>query len=223
MSSENLDESQLLDSQQNRPKNITCFVHYNEGDDQSQIFEVLKKFRTEKGLKFSHHHGYIFFTLSSEYLNDLAQVRPFKISKFRTRSEYRCNKEMSDLLMTQRDSFVRMNFNEETGVLTFLSRTTSRIHGQLVRRIFNDSKQEFDRECYQIIRDDNEENVDNTQRQFELSNSNVDGFTRIVTNRRNKPTYENKPRNKSKYDSNKRVVIETTTNAPLIRGRKANN
>lgn len=161
------DQNQMADSKSNKPRIITCFVHYNKDDDQTKIFDVLKDFRTRHGLKFSHHQGYIFFTLSSEYLDELSKVRPFKVSKFQTKSEFACTKEVADKLIGQKDSFVRMFWNEEDEKITFVSRTLSRIHGQLVRRIFKDSDQQFDRDSYKIIREprEGEDNEEQGQKQ----------------------------------------------------------
>lgn len=153
----------------NKHKNITCLIHYNENDDQTKIFEVLKKFRIERGLKFSHHKEYIFFTLSSEFLDEFYKERPFKISRFQTKSSYKCDKETSDKLMNQKDSFIRMIYNDENGILSFMSRTTPRIHGLLVRRIFSDSNQEFNKLNYNIFKDENNINT----------HENNDGFIKV--------------------------------------------
>ncbi len=186
------DQNQMADSTQNKPRIITCFVHYNKNDDQSKIFDVLKDFRTRHGLKFSHHQGYIFFTLSSEHLDELSKVRPFKVSKFQTRSEFSCTKEVADKLMGQKDSFVRMFWSDEDGKVTFVSRTLSRIHGQLVRRIFKDSEQQFDRDSYKIIREpregENNEEQAKPQPKTQDTETKPDGFVKVE--RKNKTKTE---------------------------------
>jgi hypothetical protein len=214
MSSENVDQVQLTE---NRPRFITCFIHYSDNDNQEQIFEVLKTFRKEKGLKFSHHHGYIFFTLLSSYLDEFSKVRPFKISRFQTKSEYKCSKEDADKLMTQKDSFIRMIWNEEKSVLTFLSRTTSRVHAQLVKRIFRDSQQEFVRTDYTILKDESVDALDENQVKDKIES---DGFTRVVDKkvikRDNKQTVN--VRDKTKYNKNRKT--ESSGDKPMIRGKK---
>jgi hypothetical protein len=218
------DQLQMADSMQNKPRIITCFVHYNKTDDQSKIFDVLKDFRNRHGLKFSHHQGYIFFTLSSEHLDELSKVRPFKVSKFQTKSEFTCTKEVADKLIEQKDSFVRMFWNDETGRLTFVSRTLSRIHGQLVRRIFKDSNQQFDRDQYQIIRTPNDNDNDNEEQKEVLDESKVqikphtqESFVK-VENKKKTQTKSDTPRttkSKTKYEPK-----QTESDVPKLRGKR---
>jgi len=226
MSSENADQVQLADQIETRPRFITCFIHYSDDDNQEQIFEVLKTFRKEKGLKFSHHRGYIFFTLLSTYLDEFSKVRPFKISRFQTKSEYKCTKEVAEKLMSQKDSFIRMIWSDEDELLTFLSRTTSRVHGQLVRRIFRDSQQEFVRTQYKVLRDENVDSLSQEDKNKSES-SDVDGFTRVVDKKvikrnvvNDKKEYktDNIVRDKSKYNRVKRT--EDSAKKPLIRSKK---
>ena len=148
-------EEQMTENVETKPKIMTGYVHYNKSDDLAQLFETLNEFRKNNGLKYSHQSnvGMVFFNIGSEHLEALYKVRPYKISKFQTRSEYQCDKETADKLMGQRDSFVRMNWDDETNTLTFMSRTTSRVHGNLVRRIFKDSQLNLDRTHYNVLRD----------------------------------------------------------------------
>jgi hypothetical protein len=214
MATETVDQVQLTE---NRPRFITCFIHYSDNDNQEQIFEVLKTFRKEKGLKFSHHHGYIFFTLLSSYLDEFSKVRPFKISRFQTKSEYKCSKEDADKLMSQKDSFIRMIWNDEKSVLTFLSRTTSRVHAQLVKRIFRDSQQEFVRTEYTVLKD---ESVDSLDENKVKDNAESDGFTRVVEKKVIKKDDRQtvNVRDKTKYNKNRKT--ESSGDKPLIRGKK---
>jgi hypothetical protein len=224
MSSENADQVQLADQQETRPRFITCFIHYSDNDNQEEIFEVLKTFRKEKGLKFSHHHGYIFFTLLSTYLDEFSKVRPFKISRFQTKSEYKCSKDDADKLMSQKDSFIRMIWNEEDTILTFLSRTTSRVHGQLVRRIFRDSQQDFVRTQYRVLKDESVDSLSQeANNKVNQSNDEVDGFTRVVDRKVLKKTVQKdrkQPetiRDKTKYNNTRKT---SSSDKPLIRGKK---
>jgi hypothetical protein len=223
MSSENADQVQLADQTETRPRFITCFIHYSDDDNQEQIFEVLKTFRKEKGLKFSHHRGYIFFTLQSIYLDDFSKVRPFKISRFQTKTEYKCNKEVADKLMSQKDSFIRMLWSDEEQVITFLSRTTSRVHGQLVRRIFRDSQQEFVRTQYKVLRDENVDSLSQEERNAE-NKQEGDGFTRVVDKKVIKRSVQKEIKtentfNKTKVGRPRRP--ESSSDKPMIRGKKS--
>ncbi len=220
------DQNQMADSNQNKPRIITCFVHYNKTDDQSKIFDVLKDFRTRHGLKFSHHQGYIFFTLSSEHLDELSRVRPFKVSKFQTKSEFTCTKEVADKLMGQKDSFVRMFWSDETGKLTFVSRTLSRVHGQLVRRIFKDSDQQFVREQYQIIRtprdgDDQSENKETKDNKDTTVQAKPEGFVKVERKKKAPTKTETRGsssgKNKTKYEPK-----QADGEAPKVRGKRTN-
>ena len=201
----------------NKPKIMTGFIHYNDSVDLSSLFKTLGAFRQNYGLKYSHQGSVrlVFFNISSEHLGELAKVTPFKISRFQTKTEYQCDKETADKLMSQKDSFVRMLWDENTNILTFMSRTTSKVHGNLVRRIFKDSDVNLNREFYKVIReettdggdDKDDENVDDenvdeqqvkqvqqtqqTQPIMSCPNEEVcevpEGFQR-VTNKRNKKT-----------------------------------
>ena len=164
MSSQIEEQNQLTDI--TKPKIMTGYIHYNKSDDLGKLFETLNDFRKNSGLKYSHQGnvGMVFFNVGLEHLDELSEVRPFKISKFHSKSEYKCDKETSDKLMGQKDSFVRMTWDESTTSLTFLSRTTSRVHGNLVRRIFKDSQQNFDRDAYSVVRENMDgENVENNE------------------------------------------------------------
>lgn len=183
-----------------KPKNITCFIHYGESDDLVKIFEVLKDFRSRYGLKFSHHKGYIFFTLLSENLAELAQVRPFKISKFQTKSEYPCSKDICNKLIQQRDSFIKMSWDDNSNKLTFISRTNPRIHLQLIRRIFTDANIEFNRLEHEITVSDGSDALVNQVNQVNQVNKSSD-FVLVE---------KKKPKDKSKYNSNK-ITTEYST------------
>ena len=63
----------------------------------------------------THHYDFIFFSVKSDCLSELAKVQPFRISHYRSKSEYSCSKELADKLISVRDSFVRMSLNEEKG------------------------------------------------------------------------------------------------------------
>ena len=181
-----IETNTLINNEPPKHKNITCLIHYNENDDQSKIFEVLKKFRIEKGLKFSHHKEYIFFTISSEYLGDFYKERPFKISRFQSKSSYKCSKEISDKITAQKDSFIRMIWDEDNERLTFMSRTLPRIHGILVKRIFNDAKEEFKRENYLINKEDNFVGKNNeVEKKESYYTEKTDDFTKVVSKHKN--------------------------------------
>jgi len=219
---------QTTDSNVTKSRLITCFIYYNDDDDLPKIFEVIKDFRVRHGLKFSHHSGYIFFTILSDHLDELAKVRPFKISKYQTNSEYTCTKEVADKLMEQKDSFVRMVWNENS-TLTFSSRTMHRVHSNLVRRIFKDSNQEFVLDSYQVLRNNskldneyNEHNVHNVKLTQPVHDKN-DGFVKVEKKTKKDSKTEFKPRiprDKTKYNSNNRQNSDTTDEpaTPRVRG-----
>jgi len=202
----------IVTPNEEKSKIICCFIHYNKDDDLTQIFDIIRDFRSRYGLKFTHHRGFIFFTLKSEHLDELAKVRPFKVSKFITRSEYKCTKEVADTIISQRDSFIRMIWDEEQELLLFQSRTKVRIHNQLVQRIFEVSTQEFNKDNYFVQKDENEE-PDNTDEIEKKTNKKIadaksipEGFT-PVTYKKNKVKYNNK---------------ESTKSQPKVRGANKN-
>ena len=145
------EEQQMAET---KPRIMTGYIHYGESDDLTKLFDILNEFRKNNGLKYSHQSKaqMVFFNVSSEHLDAFSKVRPFKISRFQTRTEYKCDEATSNQLMGQKDSFLRMMWDEETGTMTFQSRTPSRVHGNLVRRIFRDSGVEFQRDSYSVMR-----------------------------------------------------------------------
>ena len=133
-------------------RNVTGYIHFNKDDDLTKIFETLHTFRTSHRLKYYHHrHDFIFFSVKSDCLTELAKVQPFKISHYSSKSTYTCTKEVADKLISVRDSFVRTSWDEETGTVQFLSRTIGRVHNELVQRVFKTVDETFDRSSYHFI------------------------------------------------------------------------
>lgn len=159
----NQEEQQMTEIEnETKPKIMTGYIHYGESDDLTKLFDILNEFKNNNGLKYSHQSKaqMVFFNISTEHLEALSKVRPFKISKFKTTTEYKCDEKTSTELMSQKDSFLRMIWNGETGIVSFLSRTPSRVHGNLVRRIFRDSGVEFQQKSYSVQRNfDRDRNV----------------------------------------------------------------
>jgi len=215
MSIENIQQNPNIQ----KPKNITCFIHYNETDDLTPIFNILKKFHSEKGLKYTHQKNIIFFTIFSEYMTEFSKVRPFKVSKYQTKSSFKCEAEVAENIMKQKDSFIRMIWDEDNNILNFLSRTTLKVHNQLIKRIFNDSKQNFIKENYSVYRDENNDNEDeddndnnNDNKQLKVEVENDDGFTKVIE-KKVKVT-------ESKVTESK--ILKEKNDKPKIRGIKKN-
>lgn len=162
------------------PKVLTIYTHYNESDDLTKLFNDLNEFRKNYGLKYSHqgHEGMIFFNISSEHLDAFSKLRLFKISKFQSKTEYKCDQATCDKLKGQKDSFLKMIWNEKSGVLTFLSRTPANVHKNLVKRIFKDSGVVFKRDSYTQTRkfltqrDNNYNNYNNQNDQNDQNDQN---------------------------------------------------
>jgi len=194
LNQEEQQQQQLADS---KPRIMTGYIHYGESDDLIKLFDILNEFRKNNGLKYSHQSrvSMIFFNVSSEHLDAFSKVRPFKISRFQTKSEYKCDNETSLQLIAQKDSFLRILWDENTGILTFLSRTPSRVHGNLVRRIFKDSGIEFQKDNYNLLRNfsvgiknNNDQNGDDNKQEInKVQQSNPEGFQRVDSKRTRKP------------------------------------
>lgn len=143
--------NQVSNGDQTKSKIVTLFIHYNQDDDLSKIFTVLNEFRTNCGLKFSHHRGQIFVSVRSEHLNELYKRQPFKSSKYSTKTTYSCDEETGTRLVAQKDSFLRMSYDNSTGAATFQSRTPQRVHYQLVSRVFKATNTSFDKDLYVVV------------------------------------------------------------------------
>lgn len=216
-----------------KPRIMTGYIHYGESDDLTKLFDILKEFKNNNGLKYSHQSKaqMVFFNISTEHLDALSKVRPFKISKFKTTTEYKCDENTSLVLMGQKDSFLRMIWNGETETVSFLSRTPSRVHGNLVRRIFRDSGVEFQQNSYSVQRNFDREGNGRGQGQDQDQNQDQDhdqtaestheGFQRVEKKFRKPRTYPNHS-NHSNHPNhpnhpNSKVVKETDTK-PKFRG-----
>lgn len=149
--------NQVSNDDQTKSKIVTLFIHYNQEDDLSKIFTVLNEFRASCGLKFSHHRGQIFVSVRSEFLNDLYKRQPFKSSKYSTKTTYECDEETGNKLVAQKDSFLRMSYDNGTGTVTFQSRTPQRVHYQLVTRVFKATDTTFDNDKYVFVPSENQE------------------------------------------------------------------
>ena len=233
-------EEQMAET--NKPKIMTGFIHYNDSDDLVSLFETLNEFRKNYGLKYSHQGNVklVFFNINSEHLGEFAKVRPFKISRFQTKTEYQCDEETANKLMGQKDSFVRMLWDETSSVLTFMSRTTSRVHGNLVRRIFKDSGVSFNKDTYRVLREESTDGDDvdaetqlaqvpstqapSTQApstypvQARTQSDEPDDFQR-VTNKRTKKS-ENVKSSNAKSSSSKVLKESETNTKPKARGTR---
>jgi len=170
-----------LENMADKPKNITCFIKYNEQDNLEAIFNTLKDFKSKHGLKWSHHKDIIFFQTSSDKLEEFSKVQKFKISKYQAKATYKCSKEDCDKLMSQKDSFLRMRWDEENNCVIFLSRTTFKVHRRLIRRIFTDSEVEFDKDSFSV--DIQVSNSDAAQATV-ADNNDEEGFVRAEKKKR---------------------------------------
>ena len=157
--------NQVSNDDQTKSKIVTLFIHYNQEDDLSKIFTVLNDFRASCGLKFSHHRGQIFVSVRSEFLNDLYKKQPFKSSKYSTKTTYECDEETGNRLTTQKDSFLRMSYDNGTSTVTFQSRTPQRVHYQLVTRVFKATETTFDNDKYVFVPSENQDQQYQQQQQ----------------------------------------------------------
>jgi hypothetical protein len=143
--------SQMQETATTTPRKlITGYVRYNKDENVEDVISTLKSFNA----KYSHHIGYIFFSLDQQKLSDLSTQIKFRISRFESKSEYICNDEIANIITAQRDSFLRVHYNPESKVIEFLSRTTSSVHYNLVQRLFKRSNVDFDRDSYTSFRPD---------------------------------------------------------------------
>ena len=212
------EQNQAVENTETKSRVITCFVYYNSDEELTKIFETINDFRTRHGLKYSHHSGYIFFNLLSDHLNEFGKARPFRVSKYKTSSEYTCTKEVADKLMEKKNSFVRMSWNED-GIVAFNSRTIARVHSSLVYKIFRESGVEFSKDSYKVLKPERE--------QKDYSPSSRDNTVENKENKENKETKENdntgftkveKKTNKYNSKSNSKSR-EQSQDVPKIRGK----
>ncbi len=230
------EQNQMADSNDAKPRVLTGYIYYGENDDLGKMFEVIKDFRVRHGLKFAHYKGYVFFMISSEYIGEFAKVRPFKISKFKSSSEYKCTKEVADKLMEHRNSFIRMEW-DESGSVVFKSRTKTFFHNFLVRKVFKESEVEFDKDSHVIHRYIPESKDDEHEGQTKVTSTptpiatstpapETTGFVKVERKRGKKAEEDGESKPKGKYTKKVQKepeVQEQAQEAPKIRGRRVAN
>jgi hypothetical protein len=137
--------SQLVNETQNTQTNtiskklITGYIRYNKDENIENVINTLKSFHA----KYSHHIGYIFFSLDQNKLSELSTLLKFRISRFESKSHYSCSPDLASSLTSQRDSFLRIHYVDASQSVEFLSRTTSSVHYNLVQRLFKRANIEF--------------------------------------------------------------------------------
>lgn len=226
-------------------RNVTGYIHFNKDDDLTKIFETLHTFRISYKLKYYHHRNdFIFFSVKSDCLSELAKVQPFKISHYSSKSTYSCTKEVAEKLLAVRDSFVRTSWDEEKGTVQFLSRTIGRVHNELVRRVFKTADEDFVRTSYHFVPHVSKESEEGTMtprdtepvpNTVRTTRARRGGHQRGSGNQRGgrhqqgtgREQSENDGftrvvRDKSKYNKN-RVQMESTTRTPRGQGRNKQN
>jgi hypothetical protein len=200
-------------------KNITGYIHFNDGDNLDTVFTNLKQFHESHKLKYFHHRkGFIFFSVKSDCLDEFSKVQKFKISHYNSKSTYSCSKEVADKLLAVMDSFVRMSWVEEDGHVLFLSRTLGRVHNDLIRRIFKTSGERFDNSNYHF-----EPFVKTTETtattEAETTEEVVKPKRRTFTQKTTDSSFTKTPRNKDKYNK-KKVEVEQAPKELKTRGSK---
>ena len=162
--------------------------------------------------------------LLSDFMGEFSKVRPFRISKFKSSSEYTCSKEVADKLIEQRNSFIKMKW-DEAGYLVFMSRTKTFFHNYLVRKLFKDAEIELNQELYKVNRFTSENN-DKEQENVVMENNTEpvkSEFTKIE--KRGRKPLENKDnvKPKSKYIPKDKNAVKQNDNVeevPKIRGKR---
>ena len=162
--------SQVSETVNTTRKLITGYVRFNKDENIESVITTLKSFNA----KYSHHVGYVFFSLDQQRLSDLSTQLKFRISRFESKSEYSCPADVATLITDQRDSFLRVHYHTDRSVLEFLSRTTSSVHYNLVQRLFKRAGVEFSRDNYSSFRSDRQPQTRMRRQDTEIEFTSVD-------------------------------------------------
>ncbi len=131
-----------IEEQQNKPKNIIGYINFDK-ENSDELFRKLNEFRKTHGIKYSHQSKRVYFNIKSELLNEFSNVSAFTISRDNNVASYMCDKQTADKLIEQKDSFIRLNWDEINNLLIIKSRTPKLIQKNLLKRIFTDAKVNF--------------------------------------------------------------------------------
>jgi hypothetical protein len=176
-----MENTQQTEDTLTKPKNVTCYIKYDykndNTDEVNQIFTNLQELKSKYHLKFSNHPdcGITMLIFSRDNFSEFREKLNFSVSKYTSVTKYSCNQETADKLKLQKDSFLRLHY--ENGLLLFTSRTPLNVHKKLVKRVFKDSEVEFDKSNLVF----GQEN-DSTDKQGQASKQ--EGFTVINRSRK---------------------------------------
>ena len=163
--------------------NVTCYRKYDykndNPEDVKKIFTSINELKSKFHLKFSNHPecNIIMLLFNRDNFAEFKKELDFSVSKYTSVTKYTCDVATSEKLKQQKDSFLRLHYDE--GMLLFTSRTPLNVHKKLVKRIFKDSEVEF-----------NKSNLVFTQNQgdeFNTKDVSADGF-QTVSHKKTKPS-----------------------------------
>jgi hypothetical protein len=166
--------------------NVTCYRKYDYKNDNQEdvkkIFASINELKSKFHLKFSNHPecGIIMLLFNRDNFAEFKKELDFSVSKYTSVTKYTCDVETAEKLKQQKDSFLRLHYDE--GMLLFTSRTPLNVHKKLVKRIFKDSEVEFDKS--NLVFTQNQDNDFNTG-----NNVSADGF-QTVTHKKFKSVQE---------------------------------
>jgi len=163
--------------------NVTCYRKYDykndNPEDVKKIFTSINELKSKFHLKFSNHPecNIIMLLFNRDNFAEFKKELDFSVSKYTSVTKYTCDVATSEKLKQQKDSFLRLHYDE--GMLLFTSRTPLNVHKKLVKRIFKDSEVEF-----------NKSNLVFTQNQgdeFNTKDVSSDGFQTVI-HKKTKPS-----------------------------------
>ncbi len=200
-----------MENTETKPKNVTCYIKYDYKNDNNEevnkIFANLQELKSKYHLKFSNHPdcGITMLIFSRDNFNEFKEKLNFSVSKYTSVTKYSCDQETADKLKTQKDSFLRLHY--EDGLLLFTSRTPLNVHKKLVKRIFKDSEVEFNKANLVLGNENNQQSNQQSNQQ-----PNNDGFTTVTRQRKPKPKFENQEQGSFRGNA-------AVRGKPLTRGR----
>ena len=133
-----------------KTKNVIIF-HKIYNEDLSSFFQTLKEMKKTINFKYYHGINYIFIKTQWENLTKMNEHIKFQISRYQTKSEYKCPNSIATKICEQLGTFVYIKHDKENEKIIFTSRLPSFEHTNNIITIFSNAQQKFFQNRYKLI------------------------------------------------------------------------
>lgn len=164
----------MTNTSENKDKKFVFYVGFNETNDNEEIKTVIdniKRFKdeTKSGIKYNFvknayikknenkevvkFNSHVYFKLKLSEIETFKNYQnDFSKSKFFTHSTYEPTEDEKEMLLSSKNSFLNIYYDEEKNIFNIKSNTTKNAHFYFFKRIFLDNKQTMDYSKFKYFR-----------------------------------------------------------------------